>query len=150
MDETNASAGPFLPFSEEWAAAFVAAINRSSTYKIAGRTWVWPLALTLDVDPEFGFETETSVILDLYEGTCRSFRLETGVPDAPFVLRGRYIAWRRLMREGLDPIMCIVKGQLRLTGQLTAIMAHVDAARLLVACARSVPTAFADDPPLGG
>jgi putative sterol carrier protein len=69
--------------------------------------------------------------------------------DAPFVLRGSYANWKALMADGLDPVMAIVRGRLRLTGSLATIIRHVNAARALVDCARAVPTTFPDEPAPG-
>jgi putative sterol carrier protein len=135
------------PFTPAWAAGFQTAINGSDAYRQAARGWTWPLALVLLPVPELGYPEGAALLADLHEGSCRDVRLVP--PDsvqAPFVLRGSYGAWKRLIVDGGDPVTAIVKGRLALSGSLATIIRYLGASRALVACARAVPTAFPDDP----
>jgi putative sterol carrier protein len=139
--------GPLRPFTWPWAAAFAAAVNRSSAYREAAREWRWPLALVLEPAPDLGYPVATALVADLFEGTCRDARIHEGDGvDVPFVIRGPYASWKALIAAGADPVAAIVTGKLRLTGSLITIIRHVAASRALVVCARAVPTAFPDEP----
>lgn len=134
------------PFTPIWASAYAEAINASEAYRAAGQGWRWPLALVLDPAPEHGYPDRVTLLADLHDGACRDMQVHVAdLPDAPFVLRGTYAAWKQLLVEGGDPVTAIVRGQLRLTGALTTVIRFVAAARALVRCAQIVPTHFPDD-----
>ncbi len=124
------------------------AINDSTIYREAGRTWQWPLALILDAGPALGYSVDAAVVLELGDGRCvRADLMSSASVDVPFIIRGSYAVWKRVVQGTLDPIAAIVQGKLRLKGNLGTVIRHVTEAQALVQCAQAVPTAFADDVP---
>lgn len=136
-----------LPFTQPWADAFCAAIESDADYRAASQSWRWPLALVLEAKPELGFAEDVAVELALDRGHCASARAVAARDvTAPYVLRGGYDAWKRVVRGELDPVLAVTTGKLRLVkGALTTLMLHSRSARALVACARNVPTRFPDE-----
>ena len=137
------------PFTQPWASAFCEAVNASTAYREAAKSWTWPLALVLDRAPELGYPADVAILLDLQRGECRSARvlsadeLEAAAP--PFRVSGDFAAWKEVNSGQLDPITAIMRKRLRLTGSLATIMLHARSAKLLVDCASAVPTEFPDE-----
>jgi putative sterol carrier protein len=139
------SAAPFTP---EWTQAFREAINSSATYRENAEDWAWPLALCLLREPTLGYPEDVAILLELDRGHCRSARLlPAGQANAPFLIRGDYPAWKKIVRGEVDPVSAIVAGSLRIEGSLSTIMLHVRSAKALVECASTVPTFFPDEEP---
>ena len=138
-DEPRPVAHP--PFTQPWADAFRDAINASEAYRASGQGWRWPVALILEPAPEHGFPDPIAMVLDLEGGACRSaVVLPADAAEAPFAVRGPYDAWREIAQGTLDPIAGIMRRRLSLAGSLPTLLAHVQSARDLVACARDVET----------
>lgn len=134
------------PFSQPWADALRDAINADQAYRVAARTWTWPVALVLEAAPALGYPVDTAVEFDLDRGTCTAVRvLDPSAATAPFVLRAKYAAWKRIVRGALDPLMAVALRHVTLHGSLTTLMLHAGAAKALIACARTVPTHFPDE-----
>jgi putative sterol carrier protein len=135
------------PFTQPWADAFRAAINADAAYQAAARNWTWPVALVVGARPDLGIMVDMAVEAELDRGHCSAARaVPADRTTAPFVLRGEYDAWKRVVRGELDPVLAVTTGKLRLErGALTTLMLHTTSARALVACARMVPTAFPDE-----
>jgi putative sterol carrier protein len=132
-----------LPFTTEWVTAFRDAIDADLTYRAAAAKWVWPVALVLDPAPEYGLPDGAAVRFDLHEGRCRDAALVAAhAVDAPFVLRAPYPVWKRVVTGQLDPVMGVALKQLRLDGSLATLMLHANAAKALVAVARTLPVTF--------
>ena len=134
------------PFTQPWADALRDAINADQAYRVAARTWTWPVALVLEAAPALGYPVDTAVEFDLDRGACTAVRvLDPSATTAPFVLRGQYAAWKRIVRGALDPVMAVALRHVTLRGSLTTLMLHAGAAKALIACARTVPTHFPDE-----
>ena len=137
---------PHPPFTQPWADAFRATINDDAAYRSAATGWQWPLALVLDGAQAFGYPATVAVRLDLDDGECREARVIEGAdPEAPFILRGPYAVWKRIVTGELDPLAAVVKQELALEGRLHTLIMHTRFAKALVACAQAVPTAYPDE-----
>ena len=135
-----------LPFSQPWADALRAVINDDADYKAAAKGWKWPMALVLDRAEDLGYPDDVAVRLDLDAGDCREARIVRAEDaDAPFVLRGPYGVWKRIVRGELDPVAAVVKRELALDGNLHTMLMHAKTAKALVACAQKVPTTYPDE-----
>jgi len=137
---------PLRPFTQPWADALRDAINADRVYRAAAANWTWPVALVLEAIPELGYAEPAAVEFDLDRGTCTAVRTLAPVAvTAPFVLRAPYAVWKRIVRGVTDPVMAVVLRQVSLQGSLSTLMRHSAAARLLVTCARGIPTRFPDE-----
>lgn len=135
-----------LPFTSPWAAALCAEIEGDAAYREASHGWRWPLALVLDRAPDLGFPGDVAVQLKLDRGRCLGADVRPAAKvDATFALRGPYATWKRVVRGELDPVIGVMKGELKLTGSIGTLMMHTRSAKALVECARRVPIRFPDE-----
>ncbi len=134
------------PFTLAWADALREAINTDTNYKSAASKWTWPVALVLEANPALGYHEPVAVELVLDRGTCHAVALiaPTAV-TAPFTLRAAYPVWKQIVTGSLDAVTAVTMGQVKLTGALTTLLLHVNAAKALVGAARLVPTTFPDE-----
>lgn len=130
-----------IPFmSEEWAKAFMDAINNSEAYQEAARDWEGDFYF---IDELKGGENAT-VYLDLWHGACRdAFRVEDASVKSPeFEVSGKIPSWRKVVDKKVDPIQALITRQLKLKGNMAKILRSVKAAQELVNAATQVPTEF--------
>lgn len=135
-----------LPFTPEWAAAFLHAIEHDAAYAQAAAKWIWPIALVLEATPEHGHPEAVAVELALDRGRCHG--AEIRAPEtvtAPFVLTAPWDTWKSVVRGDMDPLAAVVRGQIKVQGPLATLMLQAKAAVALLECARAVPTRFPDD-----
>ena len=141
-DRPVESAGPPRPFTQQWGEALCAAINASESYHAVAARWIWSVALVVQKAADLGWPRDTAVVLSLDHGHCNGVRLVDGSKArAPFIFRGTYANWKRIMRGDVDPIVAMVKGELAVTGSMSTIMMHNRAAKALLEVARTVTTA---------
>lgn len=137
---------PIPPFTQRWADAFCAAVNADERYAEAARGWRWPVAFVLDRVPEHGYPEDVAVELTLEGGRCTGAQaMRLADVTAPFRFRGDYRAWKRISRGELDPVNAVMKRELAFSGAITTLMLHTGWARALVACVRSVDSAYPDE-----
>ena len=150
MDEsahsTTGTDVPRRPFTQAWADALRTVINDDAAYRAVAGGWCWPVALVLERAPDLGYPDDVAMRLELASGDCLEARaLPADEADAPFVLRGSYAVWKRIVRGELDAIAAVVKQELALEGRLHTLVMHARWAKALVACAQRVPTEFPDE-----
>jgi putative sterol carrier protein len=136
-----------LPFTQAWADAFRDAVNRDVTYRQAGLGWTSTVALVLDDGAPVGLIGPVALELSLDRGLCNTARIIS--PDAciaPFVFRGNYPVWMEVMGGATDPVTAVMRGQIRLTGNVATLMMHGPAITALVRCAQSVTSQISDQP----
>lgn len=122
-------------FSPAWARAVCDALNASDDYRAAAETWDGAIRF---VARDAGLE----VWLDLRHGTCHGVKTGEGASsaEAPFEIAASRAVWDDVLAGRLDPVMGMMLGKLKLTGNMAQIAAHAKAAKALVACAASVKT----------
>lgn len=133
--------------SEEWFEAFVRAINGSAAYREAAASWEGDISFVIEAEPDRGHPSDVWAWLDLWHGECRGFRLvppEEG-ERAAYVLRAPYSRWKDILRGELDPIKAMMRGKLKVRGDLATIVRYVRAANELVRLTRTIPTEFPDE-----
>ncbi len=130
--------------SDAWVAALAERLQGSEAYKKAARDWRSSMALALLPEPEKGIEA-CAVVLDLYEGQCRSaVRVAGPGPyEADYVIRGVGENWRKLLHKEIYPVPALMKGELQLVkGGTTALMMKMPAAQALLDEAGALPTKY--------
>jgi putative sterol carrier protein len=130
-----------IPFmTEEWAKAFMDAINNNDAYKEAAATW----------EGDFYFVAEmkdgasATVYLDLWHGACRdAYLVADPSSKAPeFEVSGKIPSWKKVIGKQVDPIQALITRQLKLKGNMAKVLRAVKAAQELVNSATRVPTEF--------
>ena len=132
-------------FTQEWAAAWCAALNASQAYRAAAGAWEGAVALVMSADAEAGVPVERAVYLDVAGGSCGGARMasEADLAAARYVIEASPDAWQAMLGGTLAPMMALMTGRLRLTrGNFAALLPYADAARELVATAGEVPHSF--------
>lgn len=136
-----------LPFTQSWAEALRDAVNRDVTYRQAGIGWTATVALVLDDGAPVGLIGPVAVEVTLDRGLCNNARIIS--PDAcvaTYVFRGDYTAWLEVLRGAMEPVAAVMRGQIRLTGDVASLMAQGSALTALVRCAQSVTRLVSDQP----
>lgn len=130
-----------IPFmTEEWAKAFMDAINSNAAYREAAATW----------EGDFYFIAEmkdgstATVYLDLWHGDCRDAFLVTdpSTKTPEFEVSGKIPSWKKVMAKQVDPIQALITRQLKLKGNMAKVLRAVKAAQELVNSATKVDTVF--------
>ncbi len=130
-----------IPFmTEEWAKAFMEAINNNPAYREAAATW----------EGDFYFIAELkdgatkTVYLDLWHGECRdAFMVNDPSSKTPeFEVSGKIPSWKKVMAKQVDPIQALITRQLKLKGNMAKVLRAVKAAQELVNSATKVETEF--------
>ena len=134
--------------SNEWVAAYEAAINASEEYRTASGEWTHgSVALVMPADPAIGVREDLAILLDLDRGVCRSARLtpRAYAQQAPFILTAEYRYWKQIIKKELGPIAGIMQRKVALQGSLPIVVRFIKSAEALVDAATRVPTRFLDD-----
>ena len=130
-----------IPFmTEEWAKAFMEAINHNDAYKEAAATWEGDFYFVA----EYKDGAHATVYLDLWHGACRDAYLvadpSTKTPE--FEVSGKIPSWKKVMGKQVDPIQALITRQLKLKGNMAKALRAVKAAQELVNSATRVETEF--------
>lgn len=130
-----------IPFmTEEWAKAFMEAINHNDAYKEAAATWEGDFYFVA----EYKDGSHATVYLDLWHGACRDAFLvadpSTKTPE--FEVSGKIPSWKKVMGKQVDPIQALITRQLKLKGNMAKVLRAVKAAEELVNSATRVETEF--------
>lgn len=134
--------------SNEWVAAYGAAINASEDYRTASVEWTHgSVALVMPAQPAIGVPEDVGIWLDLDRGVCRSARLVTRdeAQKSPFVLTAEYRYWKQIIKKELGPIAGIMQRKVGLVGSLPIVVRFIKSAEALVDAATRVPTRFLDE-----
>lgn len=133
--------------SEEWLTKYCEAINSSEAHAVSAVDWEGDVTFVIESDPHRGVTETMWGWLDLHRGMCRGAKVvsQDEGEKARFVISAPYSRWKEVILGRLDPIRAMREGKLRVQGDLPLIVAQVDAARILVKLAASIPTEFPDD-----
>jgi len=137
-------------FSEEWAEAYVKALNSNSNYKAAASWWEGDFIFV--VEPSGNLDHEIKMFIGLYKGDCTGAK--TLAPDeeydiltpnspprplkegeklgAEFVFSGPYDNWVKVLKKELDPIQGLMAGKFKLVGNMAKVMRATKAAQEMV------------------
>lgn len=132
-------------FTAPWAEAWCAELNASEPYRKAAARWEGALVLVMTENPAMGVGKTRRLFLDLHHGSCRGARAATtdDAGSAPFVLEAPPAVWKRVLEGGLDPLLGLMTGKVRLArGSLAKLTPQVQAAKELVRSAGRLPTSF--------
>src|SRR5712692_7773384 len=78
-------------FSNEWAKAFKDEVNKSTTYKTAGKGWKWTVGLVVEAEPANHFPEAKGIVMDLFDGEARDIKVgaasDAQKGDLPTIVR---------------------------------------------------------------
>ncbi len=124
-------------FTESWAEAWAAELNRSEAYRKAAGAWEWPIVFVLEGDEGSG-AGDRAIYLDLWRGVCREARAASDADrsTAPYVIAAPAAVWSEILAERLDPLMALLRRKLAVRkGKVTTLARYPSAAREMVAAA---------------
>ncbi len=123
-------------FSQEWMDEWLANIKKSDEYKKKGKDWNSPVVIQFKPLPDrFSDENLLGIYLDLQYGECHDMRYanQEYVDKADVVLSADEKTWIRMIEERIDPIMMLMKGNLKVKkGSLVMLATHRQAAAALL------------------
>ena len=130
----------------EWAQALETAINASSEYRNAAASWGVGFNGTLLFAFEQGGALEQGLylLLKLERGRCLAAEFVPGPsrPEAGFTLRAPYTLWREVLSGKTLAASAILTGNMRVEGNMIALLKHAGAHRSLIHCVSSLDTRF--------
>ncbi|MBC7222783.1 MAG: SCP2 sterol-binding domain-containing protein [Anaerolineae bacterium] len=128
--------------SDEWAKALMDVLNQSEAYAQAAKNWEGDCFFT--IEPEGSMTRPVNLWFDLWHGKCRAAREippEEDITPA-FRFSGKLSTYRKIFDGKLDAIKALMTRQLKLQGDMKAIMRAPKAAQELVRCATQVDTVY--------
>jgi len=114
------------------------------------------VALTVTADSASGIPEDRTIYLELDGGVCSAARFAAPEDEerAAFVFSASPAIWQRVLTGNLEPMLGVVRGDIRLTrGSLASLVLNTGAARELVRAAAEVDAVFpspaaAPEPPI--
>ena len=126
--------------SQEWATAFMAAINANEAYRAAAQAWQGDILFLVK-----GADTNAAapgVHLALAHGQCSeaTYHADARSVSSEFIYEGSPENWQKLLKGDVDPVKAILDGTFRIRGNLAKAMRFTKAAKELVETASKVST----------
>src|SRR6266542_489977 len=134
-------------FSDEWAAAYKDEINKSDTYRQAGKGWKWTVGLVVEAEPDKKFPESRGIFMDLFEGQAREIRVVSAeeAKACNFAITASYSRWKEVASGNLDATRGMLQGKLKLKGDLPTIVRYTKAAQELTKATTRVPVEWPDE-----
>lgn len=126
--------------TDEWGKALIEAVNGSDAYAKAASKWEGDFYFITTAGQ--GVPEDTYLYLDLWHGKARDAYIvaDPASKAVAFELRATVDTWRKVLEKKIDPIRGIMSGQLKLKGNMMAVLKMPKAATELVAAAMKVDT----------
>lgn len=147
VDMIDSERPPYIMGTPSWIAAYERLIQGDATYKQLAQGWEGTVVINVQADPDVGLDEDMYLLMDLFNGECRSVRLgpaEAG-EAGNYVLSASYDRWKQVMTGDLDAVKGMMQGKIRLKGHLPTIVRYSRAATRLVELVLGVNTIFLDD-----
>jgi putative sterol carrier protein len=137
----------YKAFSPEFARAYKEEINRSQTYRQAGKGWKWTVGLVVEAEPDKNVKEDQGLFLDLYDGEARDVRVvpPQEAKTCDFVISGTYSRWKQVMKKELDPTRAMLQGKLKVKGDLPTIVRFTKASQEMAECTSRIDVEFPDE-----
>ena len=146
--------------SQEWAEAYMKAINDNANYKEAASWWEGDFVFV--IKPSGNLDKQINMFVGLYKGDCTGAKtladgeeydiLPPNSPPRPlkegekvgveFEFSGDYDNWVKVLKKELDPIQGLMAGKFKLVGNMAKVMRATKAAQELVNSTTTVDTEY--------
>ena len=138
---------PYIIGSPEWILSFEKALQEDKKYRDAAKKWEGTVVIHMVGDAKSGIPEDLYVLLDLWHGDCRSVRL---VPadvgrNGDYVLTADLDKWQAVLKGELNAIKGMMKGQIKIKGNLTKMVRFAKAANRLVEVTSLVEAKFPNE-----
>ena len=134
--------------SREWVSAWVELANSDQAFRAAGAGWEGAVGAVIGADQAAGVGSDLYLRLAGRDGCWYGNTLGEDarlLDDSVFTIRGSYPAWKSVIRQQLHPIAGVVRGQLRLRGQLSSFLRWSHAMVIMTQLAGRLDTVFIDE-----
>lgn len=136
---------PVYP-SEEWVKAVQDALNASRQYEKVAKKWKG--ALIVEILPEEGILEEPAYLYinpaaGKVQEACQLKSLDE--KDAPYVMTAKYSIWKDILNGKYDGTQAIMKGKMKLKGNMQEMMKNVAASQVMMNEMKKVETIFLDE-----
>lgn len=125
--------------SQEWCDFWKNTLNEDTAVEQAGQNWGVDFNgnLVFELQPGDGLEEKTYVYLQAKAGKCTGAEIiaDPAQADYGFLVEGSYGVFKPVVKGELDFIEAVVKGQLKLKGDMSKIMRN---AKFIRAVANSI------------
>ncbi len=138
---------PYLIGSPEWILSFERALQGDKKYRDAAKKWEGTVVIHMIGDAKAGIPEDLYVHLDLWHGDCRSVRLvpaETG-KNGDYVLTAELDKWQSVLKGELNAVKGMMKGQIKIKGNLAKMVRFAKAANRLVEVTAEVKAKFPNE-----
>ena len=134
-------------FSDEFAQAYKAELNRSDRYRQAAKGWKWTVGLVVNPEPDKNVPEAKGIFLDLFDGEARDVKMVSvdEARKADFVITAPYSRWKDVMRKQLDPTRAMMTGKMKVKGDLATLIRYTKAANEMTDCTTRIDTEFPDE-----
>ncbi len=124
-----------VPFpSETWAKQYQDILNGSKAYEDSAKDWEG--AMLFIITPDGGAAPfELGVWLDLWHGKCRGYKFWFEGQEKPkndYIFSGPEKNWLGMVDGKIEAIQGLMTGKFKLVGNMSMVMRHTVAAKLLV------------------
>ncbi len=128
--------------SDEWAKMYMEALNENRAYEDAASDWEGDFLFVLEPDDKL--KERTVIYIDLYHGKCReAYILKPGEEKKTnFVIEAPYGYWVKVIKKEVDAIEGLVKGKLKLKGDMAKVMKYTRAAQEMVNTTTMIQSEF--------
>lgn len=128
--------------SDEWAKMYMEALNENRAYEDAASDWEGDFLFVLEPDDKL--KERTVIYIDLYHGKCReAYILKSGEEKKTnFVIEAPYGYWVKVIKKEVDAIEGLVKGKLKLKGDMAKVMKYTRAAQEMVNTTTMIQSEF--------
>ena len=146
--------------TQEWADAFMKAVNDNANYKEAASWWEGDFIFV--IKPSGNLDKQINMFIGLYKGDCTGAKvladgeeydiLPPNSPPRPlkegekigveFEFSGDYDNWVKVLKKELDSIQGLMAGKFKLVGNMAKVMRATKAAQELVNSTTTVVTEF--------
>ena len=136
---------PLYP-SEEWVKAVQDALNASKQYEKVAKKWKG--ALIVEILPEEGILDKPAYlyinpVADKVQEACQLKSIDE--KDAPYVMTAKYSIWKDILNGKYDGTQAIMKGKMKLKGNMQELMKNVAASQVMMNEMKKVETVFLDE-----
>ena len=131
----------YLFLSPEWVGQVKEAINNDEKYRKTAKHLSDCMCFRVLGDhPAADGNKETYFYLGLKKGVCQEAVGEKR--KAEFNLTGKYEDWKAVLEGRLDVIPAILKGKIKMKGNVLHMVKNAKPTTMLVGCFQAVPTRF--------
>ncbi len=132
-----------VKFSDEWFREYCKSINSDEKYRNNGKGWKWSVTFSIAGDQGSRYLKQglnKIVKMKLKEGRCEGieFLSSESIPLDEYLLKGKASVWESIIDGKTSIINAMLKGDLKVTGDVRTLTKYIPAANDLARIASGV------------